>query len=181
MEQTLNMCQNKISIFQKIINIAPLVAPIVIIIVILDQWSKIFIEGAIDFLEIIPIIDGFFNITLNYNKGAAFGIFSGLPSGIRQLTLGGISVVAFFVIIYLIIFEYYSCTIGKVALAMIMGGAIGNGIDRIYRGEVVDFLDFYIGTYHWPTFNLADSAITVGAAILIFLTLFNKNPDHKDS
>jgi signal peptidase II len=154
--------------------IALLVTPIIIITVILDQWTKVLAERHINYLEVIPVIDGLFNLTLVYNKGAAFGIFSGLPDGVRQLVLGTVTFIALCAIIYLLIFEYSKSRSGQFALSLILGGALGNAIDRVFRGKVVDFLDFYYGTYHWPAFNVADSAITCGATALIFMTIFSK-------
>ena len=101
--------------------------------------------------------------------GAAFGLLSGLEDGTRQLVLMLTTGGALIVVFYFLLFEFYSNSFGRLALAMILGGAMGNIIDRIRLGKVVDFLDFYIKDMHWPAFNLADSAICVAVFILILI------------
>ena len=145
--------------------------PIVTAVVVIDQYTKSLIEHSLQPFEIVPVIDGFFNLTLYYNRGAAFGMFHSLPDGTRQLVLWGVSTLAVSAVLFFLIREYHAHRVGKMSLSLILGGAIGNGIDRANRGEVVDFLDFYVGSYHWPAFNVADSAITVGAVILVLVTL----------
>ena len=162
------------SFARRVVSCLLFVLPIVVLGVIADQWTKHAVEDELMVGEIIPIIDNFFNLTLTFNKGAAFGMFANLPDGTRQLVLWSVSLAAVAAIFYFLFFEYYSHRLGKFSLGCILSGAVGNGIDRAMRGEVVDFLDFYIGAYHWPAFNVADSLITVGATILIFLTLFSK-------
>lgn len=144
--------------------------PIVCTTVVLDQYSKFIIESAMHPEQVIPVIDGLFNLTLHYNRGAAFGLFHELPDGTRQAVLWSVSSIAVIMVLYFLVMEYYGSVVGKVSLSLILGGAVGNGLDRALRGEVVDFLDFYFGSYHWPAFNVADSAITVGALLLIFLS-----------
>ncbi|MCB0329377.1 MAG: signal peptidase II, partial [Bdellovibrionales bacterium] len=100
----------------------------------------------------------------------------GLPDGVREATLWGVSSVAVVVVLYFLFCEYYFNVWGKIALSLILGGAIGNAIDRASKGEVVDFLDFYLSQYHWPAFNVADSAICVGGGILLLLILFESKP-----
>jgi len=121
-----------------------------------------------DNLEIIP---GFFTLTHIRNAGGAFGLLAGEATRTRAFFFLALSGGALGVIVYL----YAKLPPGKswitASLAMIFGGALGNMVDRLRFGEVVDFLDFHIGTVHWPAFNVADSAISVGAGILFFLTL----------
>jgi len=137
---------------------------IVLFIFILDQISKTFILRFLK--EPINIIPGFFNIVLVWNKGAAWGMLSKYPS-----FLTAIAIIA--LIILIIFFKKISG--GKksteIALALLIGGISGNLFDRITRGAVVDFLDFYIGKYHWPAFNIADSAITISVIILLVFSL----------
>jgi signal peptidase II len=102
---------------------------------------------------------------LTYNTGAAFSILSE-ASGWQRWFLSGIAAGASILIIYLLI-KYTANKLFCLALSLILGGALGNLWDRITLGHVVDFLDFYIGSYHWPAFNIADSAIFIGAALLI--------------
>ncbi len=155
---------------------------IVLVVVGLDQLTKIQVEEALELYEIVPVIDGVFNLTLNYNKGAAFGIFADLPDSFRHIVLWGVSGIAFIAILYFLFVEYATNMGAQLSLALILGGAIGNGIDRASRGEVVDFLDFYYGTYHWPAFNVADSAISVGAVLLVIISIFysRREPSNRD-
>jgi signal peptidase II len=138
---------------------------------VLDQASKLLVLGTFQAGEVRPIIDGFFNLTLTFNRGAAFGLWSWLTPGIREIVLGLTVLFAMAVVVYFLSRPYYQNALSQFALASILGGAIGNIMDRVRLGAVVDFLDVYYGTYHWPAFNVADSAICIGVAILI---LFSK-------
>ena len=112
---------------------------------------------------------GFFNLTLTFNPGAAFGLWSNLPPGWREVALGiSIALALVAVVIFL---RHPNCqsTLARVSLSAVLGGAIGNIIDRFTYGSVVDFLDFYLGNYHWPAFNVADSAIFLGIMVVVFL------------
>jgi signal peptidase II len=110
-----------------------------------------------------------FNLTLSFNRGAAFGLWSGLESGWREIVLASTILLALGVVGFLLTRPYYQSKVTQIALAAILGGAIGNVIDRFIYGAVVDFLDFYLGSYHWPAFNIADSAICIGVGLLLFL------------
>jgi signal peptidase II len=134
-----------------------------------DQLTKQMALKAFQPGEIKPIINGFFNLTLTFNRGAAFGLWSGLPSGWREAVLGMTILLALVVVTYLLTRPYYQTPLAQISLAAILGGAIGNVIDRLAYGAVVDFLDFYIGSTHWPAFNIADSAICVGVALILLL------------
>ena len=133
----------------------------------LDQLSKLIILQSVSQGEFLPVIPGFFNLTLTYNYGAAFGLWSWLPEGVRQLTLAGTICLALVVVCYFLCQPAFKNRPARAALAGILGGAIGNVIDRVYHGAVVDFLDVYVGKNHWPAFNLADSAICLGVTILL--------------
>lgn len=137
--------------------------------IVLDQLSKRLIMASFQPGEVRPVIDGLFNLTLTFNRGAAFGLWSGLPSGWREVVLALTILLALVVVAYLMTRSHYQTLLAQISLAAIAGGAIGNIIDRIKFGAVVDFLDFYLGSYHWPAFNVADSAICVGVAVLILL------------
>jgi signal peptidase II len=115
------------------------------------------------------MIDGFFNFTLVLNRGAAFGLFSSIPDPWRGIVLSVTSIIALVFVAFLLTKDFRHNQAAHAALGMIVGGGVGNAIDRIQHGAVVDFLDFYFGNYHWPAFNVADSAIFVGVAILLFL------------
>ena len=134
------------------------------IVILLDQLTKITIAKLFTYGESLPVIS-FFNLTLVYNKGAAFSFLAN-ESGWQRHLFTGIGIVAALFIIYLII-KHSSQRLFCVALACILGGALGNVIDRILYGHVIDFLDFYYARTHFPAFNLADSAITLGAGLFI--------------
>ena len=151
-----------------------LLAVVSLAIVALDQATKAYIMLTMYLHESIPIIPGFFNLTYIRNPGAAFGIFASSSSAFRTV---------FFVITSLFALGLLGTIFyrlrsedwwGHLTIASIFGGAIGNLIDRLRFGEVVDFLDFYVGGYHWPAFNVADSAITVGVISLLILFAMEK-------
>lgn len=135
----------------------------------LDQLSKQIIFGTFIPGEVRPVIPGLFNLTLTFNPGAAFGLWSNLPPGWRELALTLSIAVALGVVIFFLRHPSYQSAIAKVSLAAILGGAVGNVIDRTIYGSVIDFLDVYLGEQHWPAFNVADSAISLGVITLIFL------------
>ncbi|HRR36098.1 MAG TPA: signal peptidase II, partial [Clostridia bacterium] len=136
-----------------------------IMIVAADQLSKFFIVSNMQLGDSIKIIDGFLYITHTRNTGAAWGIF-----GEHTEYLAIFSVVATIALIVLLL--YIKRAFGAFSLALIIGGAVGNAIDRIRLGWVVDFIDAYIFGYDFPAFNVADSAITVGVFLLIIYMLF---------
>ncbi len=134
----------------------------------LDQITKYLVLENIQRGDVIVIIPNFFNLILTYNLGAAFGMFSDLPEGLRHALLAISITIALGTVLYFFLRDYKDDKIAQIALAMIIGGAFGNIIDRFQHGMVVDFLDLYIGTNHWPAFNVADSAICIGVVILFF-------------
>jgi len=134
------------------------------VIVLLDQLTKVTIERMFDYGDVHPVT-GFFNLVLTYNKGAAFSLLAS-ASGWQKQFLTAIGILASLFILYLLA-RHGTQRLFSVALALILGGAVGNVIDRIAHGHVIDFLDFYWRGWHWPAFNLADSAIVCGAALLI--------------
>jgi len=111
-------------------------------------------------------VTGFFNLVLTFNRGAAFSLLSDAPGWQRELFIG-VAVFTAVVIVWMLAREGHD-KLFSLALALILGGALGNLWDRITLGYVIDFLDFHAAGHHWPAFNLADSAITVGAALLIW-------------
>lgn len=145
-----------------------------LLVAIADQFSKLLVLKNLTESDVVTVIPNFFNIILTYNKGAAFGLFANLPEGVRQMTLGVATFLALLVISFLLFKEYRQDIFAKTCLCFILGGALGNLIDRIFLGKVVDFLDVYVNSYHWPAFNLADSAISVGVCILIFRNIKTK-------
>ena len=146
-------------------------------IVIVDQITKAIVDGTMPLHYSIPLIDGFLNLTYIRNTGAAFGIFAGTHEVFRLSFLIGVSILAIGFILVMLKRLRESETGLAAALAFILGGAIGNLIDRIVYGEVIDFLDVYWSIYHWPAFNVADSFITIGVAITLCYLIKAKGDD----
>ncbi|MDA3918125.1 MAG: signal peptidase II [Deltaproteobacteria bacterium] len=146
-------------------------------IIFADQLTKYIIKINIALYDKIIVIKNFFNITHILNPGGAFGFFASISPGVRKfLFLFVYSIVALLILWF---YKKYAenFIFLSIGLALIFGGAVGNLIDRFIYGKVVDFLDFYMGTYHWPAFNIADSAISIGMGILIYHIIFKKIPD----
>jgi signal peptidase II len=143
-------------------------------ILILDQVTKALILAHLPLGGSIPVIRGFFDLTHVHNPGGAFGFLAGMSAEVRSLLFIAVSLAAAGLILYF----YWQTPPGQrflsVGLALIFGGAVGNLVDRMRFGIVVDFLDVYAGTLHWPAFNVADSAITVGVCIFAYHILFRK-------
>ncbi len=135
-------------------------------VILLDQWTKWIVIQKMELHEQIPIIEGFFSITSHRNSGAAWGILQ------NQMVFFYLITVA---VVIGIIYYVHKHLRGKlallVAMGLILGGAIGNFIDRLFRKEVVDFLDFIIIRYNFPIFNVADSALVVGVCLFIIFSL----------
>jgi signal peptidase II len=140
------------------------VGSIIGIVLLLDQFTKYIVDTHIRRHEIIPVISGFFNLTNVRNPGAAFGILSGVPGIWRSVFFITVTLVAVAVLAVLI--KKTQERVLVFAFSLIAGGAVGNVIDRIRFGEVVDFIQWYVKSYYWPSFNVADSAISVGVALL---------------
>jgi signal peptidase II len=140
----------------------------------LDQLTKYLVARSISLYEVVPVIPGFFNLTRVHNRGAIFGFLSNshYPAARILLNLGAI--LALGVVVYYFFKTPAELVLSRLSLSLIIGGAIGNIIDRLFRGYVIDFLDFYAGSFHWPFFNLADSCITVGVILLLFDLLRSK-------
>ncbi len=134
-------------------------------VIVLDQLSKHWIVQVLSFAESRPVTD-FFNLALAHNTGAAFS-FLAEAGGWQRLFFIVVAVVASAVMLYLLR-KHGREVLFSMALSLVLGGALGNLIDRIRWGYVVDFLDFYYGSYHWPAFNVADMAITGGVILLVW-------------
>ena len=141
-------------------------------VLILDQVSKAAVSLTLKMYEIRPIIHGLLNLTRVHNTGAAFGLLAGQPSILRTIFFLAVSLVAMGVVLWMIFRLPPDQKVEIVALSIIFGGALGNVIDRARLGEVVDFIDVYYRSYHWPAFNVADSAITIGVLLLLSRLLF---------
>ena len=145
------------------------------LILVLDQGTKIIVDRTIPLHHSIPVIDNLFNLTHIRNTGAAFGILAGRSGWVRSSFLLFFSLVAMvFIIVLLRRLPENEKTL-TIALSFILGGAIGNLLDRLLYGEVIDFLDFYWSRYHWPAFNAADSFITVGVILTLFRLIQSKD------
>jgi signal peptidase II len=149
---------------------------IAISVIVLDRLAKLAVERKIPLHDGIQIIPGFFRLTHLENRGAAFGLFADSPSEWKVAILVLFSVIALVVVSTLLWKNSHSLSTTGVGLALILGGAIGNLWDRLASGHVTDFLLFYVGTYQWPAFNVADSAIVVGAGLLVYEIVFTKSP-----
>jgi len=146
---------------------------------VLDRLSKWQVQHRIELHDSIPVIPRFFNLTHLENPGAAFGIFSDTPTPLKLGVLIALSAVALIVVTVLLWKSSNSLSSTSIGLALILGGAIGNLWDRILHHRVTDFLLFYYQQYEWPAFNLADSAIVVGAALLVLDLVFSKTPQEE--
>lgn len=147
--------------------------------IILDQISKLWILKKFHLYEARPIIPDFFNLVYVTNKGAAFSMLANVESPFRHYFFLGIGVIACVGLTYACYKYSHEHKLYSVSLGLIAGGAIGNLIDRVRLGAVVDFLDFYFGSYHWPAFNVADSCICVGVGIFFILSLTANNNQGK--
>jgi signal peptidase II len=146
-------------------------------IVVLDQMTKVYVMETMRLHESITVISDFFSITYIRNPGAAFGFLSSSSGTFRFVFFGLTSIFAVGLLGSILVRMPKHDWMGQLSVAAILGGAIGNLLDRLRYGEVIDFLDFYINGYHWPAFNVADSAITVGVVFLILHFAFEKHPD----
>lgn len=135
--------------------------------VVLDQISKVQIMQSMRLHESIPVIQEFFSLTYIRNPGAAFGLLASSGQTFRLVFFGLTSVFALGLLGMIFFRLRQDDWVGQLSIAGILGGAIGNLLDRVRFGEVIDFLDFYVNGYHWPAFNVADAAISVGVFFLI--------------
>lgn len=143
---------------------------------IIDQVTKALVLHRIPLRKSITVIPGFFDITHVYNPGGAFGFLARHNSPLTHWLFLAAVFFALGLLIYFFHRTPKSAPFFALALSLIFGGAIGNLIDRLRIGKVVDFLDVYVGAYHWPTFNIADSAVTIGVGIFIFYIATKKAP-----
>ncbi|MFW6124046.1 MAG: signal peptidase II [Acidobacteriota bacterium] len=141
---------------------------------ICDQVSKSIINKTVPYGGHITVIKGFFNISHVHNRGAVFGIFNQTGNSFIFYTLTIASLLAFAVIVYFFIKVPASEFFLKFTLSLIIAGALGNSLDRLFRGYVIDFLDFHLNDLHWPSFNVADSCITIGAVFMIYLLFLKR-------
>src|SRR6516164_10875771 len=137
------------------------------LVVIFDRLTKAIIAQKIALHDSVDVIPGLFRLTHVQNQGAAFGLFSESPSEFKVAVLILFSVAALAVVSALLWKNGNAMNTTAIALSLVFGGALGNLWDRVSSGRVIDFLDVYYGSHHWPAFNVADSAIVVGAVLLL--------------
>lgn len=144
-------------------------------IVILDRITKILASHYLSDLDHpVRVIPGFFNLIYSENRGALFGFMHTLSDPFRFITLSLFPIVVVIIVIIILVKASPEEKMLSFGMSFILGGAIGNLSDRFIYGHVIDFLDFYIGRYHWPWFNIADSFITAGIALIFFEMLFKR-------
>ena len=148
-----------------------------LLVIVLDQGSKLLADQMLEYYQAVPVMP-FFNLTLSYNAGAAFSFLSDAGGWQRWFFILLALVVSTVLFVWLQRLDNGQRMLA-VALALVLGGAVGNLIDRIAYGHVIDFIDVYYQQWHWPIFNIADSAITVGVVILIIDGLFSKHEVQK--
>ncbi len=150
-------------------------------VVALDRYTKWWITHRLSMHDSITVIPGFFRIIHTENPGAAFGLFADSPSQWKVALLIVFSLIALGIVSLLLWKNSHRLTSTGIGLSLILGGALGNLWDRIVSRHVVDFLLFYVGRYQWPAFNMADSAIVVGACLLVFEIVFTKSPSEQSA
>ncbi|MGD8958847.1 MAG: signal peptidase II [Desulfobacteraceae bacterium] len=146
-------------------------------VILLDQASKAVVLNTMRLYESIPVIPGFFNLTHIHNPGGAFGFLAGQSPAVRSFFFLVVAFLAMGLVLHFYFKTPSTHPYLRSAFALIFGGAVGNLIDRLRFGKVVDFLDFYVGALHWPAFNVADSAITVGISVFVLHLVFNRMPE----
>lgn len=153
---------------------------IFILVLFFDQLSKVLVTNAFRLYEVREVIPGFFNLVYVTNTGAAFSMLADVESPWRHyffVTISSVAIVALTIAGFRL---KKTNDLYVLAFALIAGGAAGNLVDRIRLGAVVDFLDFYVKNYHWPAFNIADSAICVGALLFIFINFTETKKQKED-
>jgi signal peptidase II len=148
---------------------------IAFVVLLLDRIAKWAVASNIALHDSVVVVPGFFRLTHVQNTGAAFGLFADSSAQWKVGALVTFSVLALVVVSALLWKNSHSLSTTTIGLSLILGGAMGNLWDRMFTGHVVDFLDFYVGSYHWPAFNVADSAIVVGAVLLVSEIVFAKS------
>ncbi|MGC2108668.1 MAG: signal peptidase II [Candidatus Korobacteraceae bacterium] len=144
-------------------------------VVLLDRLTKWAVASNIPLRDSVLVVPGLFRLTHVENTGAAFGLFAESSAQWKVGALVSFSVVALLIVSALLWKNSHALSTTTIGLSLILGGATGNLWDRMVSGHVVDFLDFYVGSYHWPAFNVADSAIVIGAILLVSEIIFAKS------
>ena len=147
----------------------------ILVMIALDQAAKFVISRTVELYESRAVIPGFFSITRIHNRGAIFGAFNQSNNQVVFIALTAASLLALGLVVFYFFKTPPSDRLMKISLALIMAGALGNLLDRVTRGFVIDFLDVYVRNAHWPFFNVADSCISVGAVLMLFI-FFRRKP-----
>jgi signal peptidase II len=142
-------------------------------VLVLDQWTKGIVTRNFEVHQSRSVIDGLFDLTYVRNTGAAFGLFASVDSSVKAILLNSVAVLVFVVVSAYALRSSHKSVRLQIGFALILGGAVGNLLDRVRFGFVVDFLDFFVSGHHWPAFNVADSAICVGVGLLFLDMLRN--------
>lgn len=145
-------------------------------VLLLDQWTKGIVMRTFQIHESREVVPGLFDLTYVQNSGAAFGLFASVDSSLKAIVLNSVAVLVFLIVSAYAIRSSHKSVRLQLGLALILGGAVGNLLDRVRFTYVVDFLDFSISGHHWPAFNLADSAICIGVGLL-FLDMLQKEEE----
>lgn len=151
----------------------PFVWAVIAALFLLDQLTKGYVVHHIGFQESVPVIPGFFSLTHLYNTGAAFSM---MHDSNRFFTILSVAVFASLVALR----RHFPGPLMRCGWLLILAGILGNVADRVFRGHVVDFLDFQLGSYHWPAFNVADSCICVAAVLFLFSGFSSEKSKHQE-
>jgi signal peptidase II len=149
---------------------------LVMILIGLDQASKALVEAKIGLHQTVPLVKGFFNLTHLRNNGAILGIFNASGNRLIPVVLGLLAFAATILVAVYFLKTPASEKLVRTAFAFIITGALGNLIDRAVRGYVVDFLEMHFKSFYWPTYNVADACITIGAVLLLFAVFVRRKP-----
>jgi signal peptidase II len=147
-------------------------------VLLVDQWTKGLITRSFEVHQSSPVVSDLFDLTYVRNSGAAFGLFASVDSAVKALVLNSVAILVFLVVSAYALRSSHKSVRLQLGFALILGGAIGNLLDRVRFGYVVDFLDFSISGHHWPAFNIADSAICIGVGLL-FLDMLRTEDEER--
>lgn len=154
---------------------------VAVAVVALDRWTKNLVIANIQLYEGHEVWTGFFRLFHTRNTGIAFSLFDDASPFVKEFVLPGVGLLAVGFIVYLFVQTQAGAWFSRLSLAFILAGAVGNLYDRVSFGYVTDFLDFYVAGHHWPAFNVADSAISVGAVMLLLASLRTSQNENAES
>jgi signal peptidase II len=149
-------------------------------VLLLDQWTKGLITRNFEVHQSTSVVTNLFDLTYVRNSGAAFGLFASVDSSVKAIVLNSVAVLVFLIVSAYALRSSHKSIRLQLGFALILGGAIGNLMDRVRFGFVVDFLDFSVSGHHWPAFNVADSAICIGVGLLFLDMLRNEEEERRE-